>query len=1066
MPLGLALLALTIPAAAQVAPQTSAAATPSAAPKPIPTEEKVTVLSPFEVRTEKDYGYLATNTLSGTRINTQVKDVGSQISIFNKDFINDIGATNVEELMGYAIGAQRDFQQEGSETNANQSGLKSNVSSFRVRGLLGVGRARNYFPWPGAEIDFSTTDRVDFTRGPNSILFGLGSPAGIFNIATKRADTTKNFANFELRTSNFGQRRASADINAISKDKRLAVRVVPLFDHSGTWRDHEYRNREGLYGAVTYNPTRTTTVRADFERARVDNVLGRTYTALDGTSYWENVGSPVLPASAFTVTTNPTTGITAATPTTAFAGQQVSGFITEATRTLAPAGSYVFVFNPANGYAANWATFPTGSGPLYNAGATSFALGADGRISNDPKYALNRIPRTATLIGSKLPTIHDFTTGSVFLEQRFTPNLVAELAYNRTIVTRTNYDIGWNFTSLSADGSSLLPDGRANPNAGRYFLESNVAQNYSDQQDDNLRATLSYSLDLNRRNKWLGRYSVAGLVERRDVHTSGVTSRETIYQGSPLPGNTVADVRNSVFRRAYVDLNNPDTLQFPDFRATPVNGVLDASRGVRVTAGMIPISGASERRQITDTRMFVGQAYLLQDYVVGTFGKRKDKLRQTNFDTQLSTIGDLTNIPSAKLNPNLVDRFAGDTETKGVVVHPRKWLSLYYNQSTNFNIQSGGSRVVSANPVGSALVRTAPNAEGRGKDYGVRLNGFWGDRVHVTFNKYENTGENFVGGTGAAYNGRIRNLIYSIFYQNAAALSGTSLVEAFNTVLNTQNNTITSSTFARASEGTEIEVTANLTRQWRMAIAYTKSKTITSNVAPEIRGFIKAYDPVFTRADIATLRFSDPNTTAPIGGNTLGNAGMPLPDVSAVPVEQQRDYFDNRGTSAIGVAGAIGLANTIAEQWQRIQDQLDEDNLWREGQRPVGEVPEQYSVRTNYTFTGLLRGISLGGGVRWQAGAVVGPLATRADANGVQRPITPLNKRPTIRGDATYLTDLNFGYKRRIWNNRVNWEIQCNISNVLNNRDRVLNNIWGNGMPRYYRWLEPRKITLSSSFGF
>ena len=329
------------------------------------------------------------NTLAGTRVNTPVKDVGAQISIFTKDFIKDVGATNLEELMGYAVGTQRDLTEESATAGVfNSNTLKTSVASFRVRGITGVGRARNYFVWPGAEIDFATTDRVDFSRGPNSILFGLGSPAGIFNLATKQADLNRSFANFEVRTSNFLQRRASADINAASRDKRLAVRFVPLFDHAPTWREHEYRERNGLYGAVTFAATRKTTIRADFEKARIDQtLLGRPWTALDVTSYWEDAGKPIMAASAYTVATNPTTGITSATPKTLAVTTQ-SGIMGEARRAGVPDNTYAFVFNPATGYAANWAPMPIGYGTYYTSGPSAYVRTANNLISSDPKYVL------------------------------------------------------------------------------------------------------------------------------------------------------------------------------------------------------------------------------------------------------------------------------------------------------------------------------------------------------------------------------------------------------------------------------------------------------------------------------------------------------------------------------------------------------------------------------------------------------------------------------------------------------------------------------------------------------
>jgi outer membrane receptor for ferric coprogen and ferric-rhodotorulic acid len=119
---------------------------------------------------------------------------------------------------------------------------------------------------------------------------------------------------------------------------------------------------------------------------------------------------------------------------------------------------------------------------------------------------------------------------------------------------------------------------------------------------------------------------------------------------------------------------------------------------------------------------------------------------------------------------------------------------------------------------------------------------------------------------------------------------------------------------------------------------------------------------------------------------------MAVADTTPVPAAEQRDYFASRGSSSFGVGGTVGI-NTVGEAWQQFMDLEEEQNFIREGQRPSGEVPEQYSLRTNYTFRESLRGFTLGGGVRWQAGAVLGALATRADANGVQRPIVPFGQQ-------------------------------------------------------------------------
>ena len=56
-------------------------------------EEDVFGLSPFTVEGGADAGYRATSTLAGTRIRTDLRDVGSAISVVTAEFLSDMGAT-------------------------------------------------------------------------------------------------------------------------------------------------------------------------------------------------------------------------------------------------------------------------------------------------------------------------------------------------------------------------------------------------------------------------------------------------------------------------------------------------------------------------------------------------------------------------------------------------------------------------------------------------------------------------------------------------------------------------------------------------------------------------------------------------------------------------------------------------------------------------------------------------------------------------------------------------------------------------------------------------------------
>ncbi len=93
-------LAGTWPLAAQTAAPAPAAQQPEA------TNEEVVILTPFEVTSESDTGYVATDTLAGTRIRTELKDIGSAVSVVTKDLMNDIGATDSGTLLQYTTNTE------------------------------------------------------------------------------------------------------------------------------------------------------------------------------------------------------------------------------------------------------------------------------------------------------------------------------------------------------------------------------------------------------------------------------------------------------------------------------------------------------------------------------------------------------------------------------------------------------------------------------------------------------------------------------------------------------------------------------------------------------------------------------------------------------------------------------------------------------------------------------------------------------------------------------------------------------------------------------------------------
>ena len=217
-------------------------------------------LSPFNVEASDSSGYTATSTLAGTRIKTSLKDLGSAIAVITKEFMEDIGATDSNELLSYTLntevgGKQGNFSGAGDADDGCSFSPDSRADPQFNQWVRGLGHAelpRGYF-LTDIPLDSYNTDRVTVGRGPNSMLFGIGSPGGVVNTSLKQAHIGVNFAEVSARVGSFGSYRADFDLNRELIEGRLALRLAAISYKQGYRQEEAYERQERLYfgrGAV------------------------------------------------------------------------------------------------------------------------------------------------------------------------------------------------------------------------------------------------------------------------------------------------------------------------------------------------------------------------------------------------------------------------------------------------------------------------------------------------------------------------------------------------------------------------------------------------------------------------------------------------------------------------------------------------------------------------------------------------------------------------------------------------------------------------------------------------
>ncbi len=258
-------------------------------------DDEIYTLSPFEITPSDSNGYAATSTLAGTRIKTSLRDVGSAISVYTAEFLEDVGATDNETLLAYATNAEvggtmSTYSGSGGADGEGATFPNPNASN-RVRGLSAADNTRGFFisdiPWDGFNVD-----RVDLQRGPNAILFGLGKPAGVINTTLKSA-AMDNFNEVVLRVGSYGTFRASADFNHQIIEDKLAIRIALLSDETKFKQDSAYDNDERIYATIKWEPdlfksdSAYTKVEVGYEEGKVKSNRPRMITPRDNfTSWW------------------------------------------------------------------------------------------------------------------------------------------------------------------------------------------------------------------------------------------------------------------------------------------------------------------------------------------------------------------------------------------------------------------------------------------------------------------------------------------------------------------------------------------------------------------------------------------------------------------------------------------------------------------------------------------------------------------------------------------------------------------------------------------------------------
>ncbi|MBS0662862.1 MAG: TonB-dependent receptor [Verrucomicrobia bacterium] len=216
-------------------------------------------MSPFQVRDDKDFGYLKTNAATATKIGMEIQKVPLNISVVSREFLDDTNARSITDLFRYSSASTGDnrFAMRVPANEATPQG-QFTMRGFQVNNMMRDG----IFRYSAYNLD--NIDRVEIVKGPASVFFGQGYPGGVINYITKRATFAKVPTTFTYQIDDNGGDKVKFDHNVVL-NKKTAFRVVGAWeDTTGQYR-FEYKKNFNVTPSLTVIPFESGKVKVNFD---------------------------------------------------------------------------------------------------------------------------------------------------------------------------------------------------------------------------------------------------------------------------------------------------------------------------------------------------------------------------------------------------------------------------------------------------------------------------------------------------------------------------------------------------------------------------------------------------------------------------------------------------------------------------------------------------------------------------------------------------------------------------------------------------------------------------------
>ncbi|MBD5782057.1 TonB-dependent receptor plug domain-containing protein [Pelagicoccus sp. NFK12] len=816
--------------------------------------DEVFELSPFEVGAQEEQGYRATSSLVGGRTKMSMDDIANSVDVITKDLMEDMAVTDIQDIAVIANNVEP-----ATVGFANTSGESREVWNYNwitIRGFR-VGTATRNFMNLETSVDAYNTQSVDFSKGPNAVLFGLGDPGGTYNYSTKTPFfEDDNSVSYKIGSE--GGHRFSFDVNRVLVEDKLSVRVNGLKQDWEYYHKPGYTQTDALHVSLRWKPLENSTFTFSHEYNNVDRAYPKMYFGQDRVTPWLAAGGPEVVDFALDVDDprNPD-GIAK--------------------------GSNVLL-------AGNDKATPVGDAAMSIKGVTYMVhdledvvhdrfLQIDPYVVNglqvaDPyTYANFGYPMNYSASGPNGLSDTRYNVTELNFQQKLAENLYLDLSYGKNDQQK-----------LSANG--INSDIWVYPEAGERFGELYTVtsrpmqmRRYWDIED--IRMSLSYDFDFGDRSNYLGSHRIAVMAEKNDkteIWEQGrlVTTRD--------PNNEISgSLRASKLRPSFYSFFNPAEGEYTamDWRQTYWDQDRIEIDGYAFDWLQTDLWANMALRQKLDTKLYVLQSRFWNDRIVTSIGYRKearDEFRSAGTyadQTDPTAIivpeyGYVDNKPAgessfryAKIPGEPTDYVSGISRNHGLVFHATDWVSLTYNRSNSIGLPSD-SKDIFGNFLGSS--------QGITDDYGVRFK-LLEEKVFLSLNAYETHSD--------------ESMQFGDFRTDAWTLE--EILVANSDVTGVTSNMLENgnghTNASKVAEGIELMINGNFANGWSFRISGSQNETLINEAGMDMIAFWdERYANVYSNPAYQGLYINDGSSTF---GARVDDAAYEIAKIRALQDNQQ-----------------------------------------------------------------------------------------------------------------------------------------------------------------------------------